>query len=134
MLVTAFCWPAENFSPSRLTKHVKESGLGLSEASLLSTVITNRLRDFKTSVEEDSGILDNLKHRSNPQIPHGVSRIRYEMALQVRKGEKEILQQILQLTQSFVAECTNQMAGESAKRKRPENGTAVANKKKAARK
>ena len=128
-LITAFCQPGENFSPSRLTKHVKESGLGLSEASLLSTSIINRLSDYKTSPQQDTEILDMLKNGAGLQIPEGVSRNRYEMAVQVRKGEKEILHQVLELVNGFVAEQTSQMSTPAAKRKRDENEMAASTKK-----
>lgn len=133
MLITAFCRPAENFHPSKLSRNVKESGVALSEASLLLTSITNRLRDYKSSLQEDSEILERLKNKGNIQLPDGVSSQRYEMAVKVRKGEKEILHQVLQLIQAFVAEETRQMARHSTKRKRSENGMAAANKKNSTR-
>ena len=128
MLITAFCLPAEKFNPSKLSSHVKQLSLGLSEASLLSASIINRLSDYRTSPQEDSEILDLLKREESGQLP-GVSRKRYEMAVQVRKGEKEILHQFLQLVNEFVAEETRQMSVESAKRKRNETDSAAANKK-----
>lgn len=115
MLVTAFCQPAENFSPSGLTGQAKASGLGLSEASLLSALFINRLSDYKTSLQHDAEILEMLKIGAAVHIPQGVSRQRYEMAVQVRKGEKEILHQLLQLIDGFIAQSTG------AKRKREEN-------------
>jgi N-lysine methyltransferase SETD6 len=128
MLITAFCQPAENFSSSKLSDRVNDSGLRLSEASLLFTAITNRLSDYKTSLQEDTEILDLLKNGKSFQHPE-ISRHRYEMALQVRKGEKEILHHVLQLFNEFIAKETHQMAVQPAKRKRDENDSAAANKK-----
>jgi len=85
---------------------------------LLLTSITNRLRDYKTSLQEDSQILEKLENKDDLQYPDGVSYRRYEMAVLVRKGEKEILHDIMQLCQDFVADQTRQTAGDSAKRER----------------
>jgi N-lysine methyltransferase SETD6 len=134
MLITAFCLPAEKFSPSKLSKHVRDASFALSEASLLQTSITNRLGDFKSSLQADFEILGKLKNEEDIQLPDGVCRKRYEMAVQVRRGEKEILHHVLQLIQDFVAEQTRQMARDSAKRKWTQNDTAASNKKKATHK
>jgi Rubisco LSMT substrate-binding len=131
MLITAFCLPAEKFNPSKLTKHVRDASFALSEASLLQTSITNRLGDFKSSLQADFEILGKLKNEEDIQLPDGVSRKRYEMAVQVRRGEKEILHHVLQLTRDIMAEQTRQMAGDSAKRKWTENDTAAPDKRKA---
>jgi N-lysine methyltransferase SETD6 len=129
MLVTAFCQPNERFNPSKLSNHIKESGLAISEASLILTSITNRLSDYKTSLQEDAEILEGLAKGENLQVPEGLSHNRYGMAVKVRRGEKEILHEVLQLTQNFVAEQTRHIAGDSAKRKRNECETATSNKK-----
>lgn len=133
MLITSFCQPAEQFHPTKLSKLVKESGLTLAEASLLLTSITNRLRDYRSSLQEDSQILKDLQNKGSLHNSDAISYRRYEMAVQVRKGEKEILHQVLQLIQDFVAEQTRRMVGESAKRKRDENGKMTVNKKKPTR-
>jgi len=134
MLITAFCRPAEEFHSSKPSQHVKGSTLALSEASLLLTSITNRLGDYRTSIAEDLEILERLKTKDNQQVPPGITRKRYEMAVQVRKGEKEILHQVLQLLRDFVDRYTLQMAGDSAKRKRNEMDTTTVNKKPSTRK
>ena len=129
MLITAFCQPAEDFHPSKLSQNVKESSLTLSEACLLFTSIMNRLGDYRSSLQEDSDVLEKLKYKDNHQLPDGVSHKRYEMAVQVRKGEKEILQQVMQQLQAFMDGHTRQIAGDSAKRKRNETETTGLNKK-----
>lgn len=134
MLITALCRPAEKFHSSKPSQHVKGSALALSEASLLLTSILNRLGDYRTSVQEDLEILEKLKTKDSLEIPAGITRKRYEMAVQVRKGEKEILHQVLQLLRDFVDRHTRQMAGDSAKRKRKEMDTATVSKKPSTRK
>jgi N-lysine methyltransferase SETD6 len=133
MLVTAFCRPAEKFHSSKSSQHVNGSVLALSEASLLLTSVTNRLGDYRTSAQEDLEILDRLKTNDNHQFPIEITRKRYEMAVQVRKGEKEILHQVLQLLRDFVDRHTRQMAGDSTKRKRNEMDTATISKKQTTR-
>jgi N-lysine methyltransferase SETD6 len=133
MIITAFCLPAEQFHPSKLSNHLKGSGLAVSEASLLLTSIINRLSDYKSSTQEDTKILEKLKNNERLEIPDGVSPKRYEMAVQVRRGEKEILHKSLQLLQDFVAKQSRRVPGESVKRKRNEGHAVAANKKKVAR-
>lgn len=133
MLIKAFCHPAESFHPSKLSKLVKESGFGISEVSLLFTAVTNRLSDYKTSVQEDSEILEKLKGNDSFRPLTGPFRKRYKMAVQVRKGEKEILHHVMQLCQALLAEQTSHSTGYSAKRKRNENETAPVNNKKTTR-
>lgn len=89
----------------------------------------NRLGDYKSSLQEDSNILEKLKCEDDHQLPDGVSRKRYKMAVQVRKGEKDILLQVMQQLQGFVDGHTPQIAGDSAKRKRSEKETTGLNKK-----
>jgi N-lysine methyltransferase SETD6 len=134
MLMAAFCRPAEEFHSSKPSQHVKGSSIALSEASLLLTSITNRLGDYKTSLREDLEILEKLKTKDHHLVPAGISRKRYEMAVQVRKGEKEILHQVLQLLRDFVDRQTRQMAGDSTKRKRDETDPATVSKKSSTRK
>lgn len=134
MLITAFCQPAEKFHPSKSSRHVKGSVLALSEASLLLTSITNRLGDYKSSRQEDSEILEKLKDNDNLPFPSEIHQKRHEMAVQVRKGEKEILHQVLQLLRDFVDRQTRKVAGGSAKRKRNETDMVTVNKKPSTRK
>lgn len=129
MLITAFCQPGEHFHPSKLSQNVKESSFALSEACLLFTSITNRLGDYKSSLQEDSDILEKLKYKDNHPLPDGVSHKRYEMAVQVRKGEKEILHQVMQQLQDFVDAHTRQIARDPAKRKSNETETTGLSKK-----
>jgi N-lysine methyltransferase SETD6 len=134
MLTAALCRPAEEFHSSKPSQHVKGSSIALSEASLLLTSITNRLGDYRTSLREDLEILEKLKTKDHHLVPAGISRKRYEMAVQVRKGEKEILHQVLQLLRDFVDRQTRQMAGDSTKRKRDEKDPATVSKKSSTRK
>lgn len=131
LLLTAFCQPAEHFHSLKPKKYFKGLGLAPSEVSLLSTTITNRLADYTSSLQEDSVILGELRSKDNFTLPDGVCQKRYEMAVQVRKGEKEILHHILEVIQGTIDQQTSQMPVNSARRKSKESDMTAFNKKKA---
>src|SRR2546423_133597 len=64
---------------------------------------------------EDDDLLRRLKNASGAHVASGSKLSRYLMALQVRKGEKEILQNLLDLVQQFIT------SKSSRKRKRDIN-------------
>ncbi len=93
MLITAVSGGKANSSPKKY--------INLPEADLLKNVLRKRLGEYQTTVDDDERILKRL----------GNAGSRLRMAVQVRKGEKEILQQLSRLAQ----ECISDAAG---KRKR----------------
>lgn len=120
VLMTSFYPPAENFRLLNIPQYVIDSAIATSEASLLRTSITSQLSDYTTSLQEDSEILEKLDGKDGLEVPAGVSPKRYEMAVRVRKGEKEILHQVLRLIQDFMVDNTGQVARDTPKRKREE--------------
>jgi SET domain-containing protein 6 len=74
----------------------------LASTDLLSATIRKRLTHYKTTLSDDDNLLERLSNDCGAQIPSGVHPNRYQIALRVRQGEKEILQQMLQLTQEFI--------------------------------
>lgn len=96
-------------------------------AVLLASTIRKRLTDYKTAVVEDDDILECLRNAPSAQGASGMKSGRYRMAVQVRKGEKEILQHILELAQQL------SMSKANGKRKRDteDPGPNIANRAKA---
>ena len=78
-----------------LDKNTNRKHFGLPEADLLNNVLRKRLGDYQTTVDEDERILKRLGNGNT------VGRLR--MAVQVRRGEKEILHQLSQLAQEYFA-------------------------------
>jgi hypothetical protein len=88
------------------TFNLSKQNFTFASADLLSATIRKRLTDYKTTLGEND-LLERLSNDSGALIPPGVHPNRYQMAVRVRKGEKEILQQILELTQQFITSHTN---------------------------
>jgi hypothetical protein len=84
-----------------------EQSFSFASADLLAATIRKRLAEYKTTVSEDDDLLLRLDKASGAEPPTGVNPIRYQMAVKVRKGEKEILEQILQLAQQLITNDTN---------------------------
>ena len=92
-----------------------KQGFSVAAADLLVATIRNRFTDYKTTISEDDDLLRRLKNASGAHVASGSKLSRYLMALQVRKGEKEILQNLLDLVQQFIT------SKSSRKRKRDIN-------------
>ena len=72
-----------------------EEPISAKEATLLHSVLQHKLEQFSTTSTQDTEILESLTARAC--LSPGVSSKRYEMAVQVRKGEKEICEAIIDL-------------------------------------
>ncbi len=95
-----------------------KEAITIQEVALLQSVLTKRLSEYGTSLKSDESTLNAL-HAVNPDepmSPSGHNLHRYIMALQVRTGEKEILQQLIGFCQNSIAEQTNKTAAGSLKR------------------
>ena len=103
---------------------VKQS-FGFASADLLAATVRKRLADYKTTIGEDDDLIRRLNNISSAQVASGAKLSRYRMAVQVRKGEKEILQRVLELAQQFITSNTN------GKRKRDINDAGPTNARKA---
>jgi hypothetical protein len=84
-----------------------ERSFSVASADLLAATIRKRLAEYKTTVSEDDDLLLRLDSASGAEPPTGLHPIRYQMAVKVRKGEKEILDQILQLAQQLITNNAN---------------------------
>lgn len=107
----------------RIQKGIKEN-VTIEEASLLAAVCTKRLTDYSTSVEEDADLLRTLQASANladSEIPN-VSPHRLKMAIEVRRGEKEILHAIIELCQGHITKRTSEIRSDSVGTKRKHQG------------
>jgi SET domain-containing protein 6 len=107
LLLLALTASTETAPSARDIFDLGKQNFTFASADLLSAIIRKRLTDYKTTLGDDDNLLGGLSNDSGALIPPGVHPNRYQMAVRVRKGEKEILQQILQLTQQFITSHTN---------------------------
>ena len=80
--------------------------ISLASAELLGATIRKRFADYKTTISEDDLLLQRLSDDLRAQVASGAKPSRYRMAIQVRKGEKEILQHVLDLIQYYITSNT----------------------------
>ena len=73
-------------------KNVRGS-VSIKEATVLAAILEERLSDFPTSIAEDEMKLQDLEKTEMSSL----SRSRYRMSIEVRKGEKEICVKMIQL-------------------------------------
>lgn len=109
MLLSAVSLEQNKIGFQRGTHPSPKPHFSRAEADLLDTVLRKRLEEYPTSLSEDEKILEHLRAG---HVPRGVSSERLQMAVQVRQGEKEVLQHLARLTQEHIADLT------SGKRKR----------------
>ncbi|OAP59529.1 hypothetical protein AYL99_06827 [Fonsecaea erecta] len=93
--------------------------VSIKEAALLQSVLTKRLSEYGTSLEADRFVLESLAGSESSQslIPSQCNKNRFVMALQVRIGEKEILNQLIGLCQAHIAQKNEEMTARSTKRR-----------------
>jgi hypothetical protein len=115
LLLSALVVDTESVKSTQNVFKLGERSFSLASADLLAATIRKRLAEYKTTMSEDDDLLLRLDKASGAELPTGVHPIRYQMAVKVRKGEKEILEQILQLAQQLITNNTNNTNG---KRKR----------------
>lgn len=108
MLLRALC-ADDN---AKMPKMSTNEAITVKEAALLSAVLTKRLSEYATTIEEDDAILSR-----------GVDKERLRMAIEVRKGEKEILQDTIKLCQALIEQQTADIANGSQKRKSDDDGS-----------
>jgi hypothetical protein len=107
LLLSAFTVNTESVKSTQNGFKVGERSFGFASVDLLAATIRKRLAEYKTTVSEDDDLLLRLDKAPGAELPTGVDPIRYQMAVKVRKGEKEILEQILQLAQQLITNNTN---------------------------
>lgn len=107
MLLSALTADVHPATSARNVSDWAKRSLTSSSADLLAATIRRRLADYKTTIKDDDDLLRRLSSDSGTQRPPGVDVNRYRMAVCVRKGEKEVLEQILQLSEHFITSRTN---------------------------
>lgn len=107
LLLSALAVDTESAKSAQNISKLRERGFSVASADLLAATIRKRLAEYKTTISEDDDLLLRLDKASGAELPTGVHPIRYQMAVKVRKGEKEILEQILQLAQQLITNNTN---------------------------
>jgi hypothetical protein len=107
LLLSALAIDAESAKSAQNVFKLGERNFSFASADLLAATIRKRLAEYKTTISEDDDLLLRLDKASGVELPTGVHPTRYQMAVQVRKGEKEILEQILQLAQQLITNNTN---------------------------
>ena len=122
MLLRALCAHEQDETP----KKPKET-VSVQEAALLQSVLTKRLSEYGTTYSQDQASWESLQSGSNV-IPHGCDARRFAMALQVRMGEKEILQQFIAFCQEHIEQKSVETA--TAKRRRSDETSQQARAKK----
>lgn len=92
-LLTILCQSQEEFEQRRSKNKPPKPSMESPQASLLLKVLQTKQSHYATSLAHDMQLLSNLTPPQAPAALEGSSR-RLKMALQVRIGEKEILQAI----------------------------------------
>lgn len=105
---------------SRIQKGIKEN-FSVEEASLLASACTKRLTDYTTSIEEDTRLLATFHASTNP-VESKLSPRRLKMAIEVRKGEKEILHAVIVLCHNHITKKTSEINNAAMGMKRKHQG------------
>ncbi|OAX81181.1 hypothetical protein ACJ72_04476 [Emergomyces africanus] len=93
--------PLEQFNQLKMKNKAPKPNLGIAEATLLVQAVQQTLDEYTTTLDMDEKLLASFPSIQGP-TNSSVSARRYKMALQVRKGEKEILSQLLATVGEFV--------------------------------
>ncbi|MBX7558513.1 SETD3 family histone-lysine N-methyltransferase, partial [Streptomyces sp. tea 10] len=91
----------EEFKQRQLKNRPAKPAMDGNEASLLFKILQTKQAQYGTSLEHDTKLLATLQSPQAPKSPE-VTRRRLKMALQVRIGEKEIIQAALAMLEPLV--------------------------------
>ena len=117
LLLSALVADTEPAKSTQKVSGLLKRSFSFASADLLAATIQNRLNDYETTIKEDNDIVQSLSNAPDSQVSAGINANRYRMAVQVRKGEKEILQHVLELAQQSI------MSRSNSKRKRDTDDT-----------
>jgi SET domain-containing protein 6 len=92
-LLTTLCQSPDEFEQRRSKNKPPKASMDTPQAGLLYKVLQTKQSQYATSLAHDMQLLSNLSPPQAPAALEGSSR-RLKMALQVRIGEKEVLQSI----------------------------------------
>ncbi|KAK2865467.1 hypothetical protein FQN49_003551 [Arthroderma sp. PD_2] len=99
VLLRILSLPAEDLNQLKARNKAPKPEFSSVEASLLRTLVTHRQTEYPTTIQDDEHILRCLEEQGGS--PNDAIFRRKKMAVQVRKGEKEILAQILSLLDTY---------------------------------
>jgi N-lysine methyltransferase SETD6 len=118
---------------NKVPKMNYQKSISVQEASLLSSVATKRLSEYRTSLNDDRRLLQEMQDPNLDDLVNGKfgkgTFSRHLMALQVIIGEKEILHSIIDMCQRHIKKQTDDLANPN-KRKLEDNNTTKTNKSK----
>ncbi|PGH04772.1 hypothetical protein AJ79_06994 [Helicocarpus griseus UAMH5409] len=105
--------PDEQFSQLKKEKgKAPKSTLGAAEVSLLAETVRQTLSEYPTTIARDEELLASF--RSNQGSLDETCTRRFKMAIQVRKGEKEVLSQVLDSLEQLVSQQSQSTGSTSA--------------------
>jgi SET domain-containing protein 6 len=102
ILLTTLSLTPEEFEQRRSKSKLPKPAMETNQASLLFKILQTKQAQYGSSLAEDMQLLRSLLPPNAPASLDGSAR-RHKMALQVRIGEKEVLQAILAMLQSLVS-------------------------------
>jgi SET domain-containing protein 6 len=110
MLLRALCASENDRSAWKKPK----DAITIEETALLQSVLTKRLSEYMTSTEVDQALVKAMQAGSGEvQVPSHCNPRRYFMAVQVRLGEKEIIQQLISMCQHNIQQKSEEIAREA---------------------
>lgn len=101
---------------TKMPKINTNESISVEEAALLSAACTKRLSEYATSLDEDHNLLKALAKDDPVDNPADVDLKRSTMAVEVRAGEKEILQDLIHLCQDHITTKTYELTNTAKKR------------------
>lgn len=131
-LIQTFHLTLEQLGHARTKQKPPKPVLSVAGAKLLLQVVHKKCAEYATSVEQDNEILNWLaqKERDCSREEFDTSYRRLKMAVEVRKGEKEILAQLSTSLEQYIAENQDTLMSDShSKRNAQDDSEAESNSK-----
>lgn len=127
MLLRGLCMDA---NATKLPKLEKTDSITIQEAELLSALTRKKLSEYETSLDKDESLYRSLNRNGSGG---SVITKRMEMALEVRIGEKQILQHLIDLCFLHVAEKRDEIRKSNEKKRKLDNSNHATSSKQATR-
>ncbi|KZF22667.1 SET domain-containing protein [Xylona heveae TC161] len=104
-LINGLLLPPERFNAMRSRESLPKEKMTSAVANVLSSIIERRQSDYGTSIEEDETLLQSQ-----------VTESRLKMAIEVRLGEKKVMETALKALRQFSAGCEHPNPSSGGKR------------------
>lgn len=101
-LLTTLSQTPEEFEQRRSRNKPPKPAMDGNQIALLQKALQNKQMRYSTSLDQDTELLHGLSPPQSPVSLEGSAR-RHKMALQVRIGEKKILQAVLAILDQLAA-------------------------------